>query len=63
MMVDTNSIVFVTEANQDFSRVAHDEEHRLNHSPSIDMSDDEKIDLAAARILEKYKPAFLELAK
>ena len=63
MMIDTNSISSATEANQAFSCVAHDEEHRLNHSPSIDMSDDEKIDLAAARILEKYKPAFLELAK
>lgn len=29
----------------------------------IDMTDDEKIDLVAARILEKYKGAFLELAK
>ena len=63
MMIDTNSIASVTEANQDFSHVIHDEEHRLNNSRSIDMTDDEKIDLAAARILEKYKPAFLELAK
>ncbi|MBO4862279.1 MAG: hypothetical protein J5535_05235 [Firmicutes bacterium] len=28
-----------------------------------EMTDDEKIDLFAARILRKYKPAFLELAK
>ena len=63
MMIDTNSIVSVTEANQDFSRVAHDEEHRLNNSPSIDMSDDEKIDVIAKRILNKHKAAFLELAK
>ena len=27
------------------------------------LTDDEKIDLVAARILKKYKPAFLELAK
>lgn len=27
------------------------------------MTDDEKIDLAAARILELYRPAFEELAK
>ena len=27
------------------------------------MSDDEKIDAVAVRILKKYKPAFLELAK
>ena len=35
----------------------------LDSSPVIEMSDDEKIDFVAARILEKYKPAFLELAK
>ena len=29
----------------------------------IEMTDDEKIDFVAARILKKYKPAFLELAK
>ena len=28
-----------------------------------ELTDDEKIDLAAARILEKYRNAFLELAK
>ena len=27
------------------------------------MTDDEKIEIAAARILKKYKPAFEELAK
>jgi len=27
------------------------------------MTDDEKIDFVAARILKKYKPAFEELAK
>lgn len=35
----------------------------LENSPIIDMTDDEKIDFVAARILKKYKPAFLELAK
>lgn len=29
----------------------------------IDMTDDEKIDVVAARILRKYKSAFMELAK
>ena len=28
-----------------------------------EMTDDEKVDAAAARILEKYKSAFIELAK
>lgn len=35
----------------------------LDSSPFIEMSDDEKIDFVAARILKKYKPAFFELAK
>ena len=35
----------------------------VDSSPVIDMTDDEKIDVVAARILKKYKPAFLELAK
>ena len=35
----------------------------MDTSPVIDMTDDEKIDVVAARILKKYKPAFLELAK
>lgn len=35
----------------------------LDISPVIDMTDDEKIDFVAARILKKFKPAFLELAK
>ena len=32
-------------------------------SPVTEMTDDEKIDLAAVRILEEYREAFLELAK
>ena len=35
----------------------------LETNPQIDMTDDEKIDFVAVRILKKYKPAFLELAK
>lgn len=35
----------------------------LDRSPVIDMTDDEKIDFVAARILKRFKPAFLELAK
>ena len=31
--------------------------------PEIEMTDDEKIDFVAARILKRFKPAFLELAK
>ena len=80
MNIDTNAIVSVTEANQNFSRVTRIAEKNgqvvifknnrpkymlidIENSPLIDMTDDEKIDFVAARILKKYKPAFLELAK
>jgi len=35
----------------------------LEEAPVLDMTDDEKIDLVAARVLKRYKQAFLELAK
>lgn len=80
MTIDTNAIVSVTEANQNFSRVTRIAEKNgqavifknnrpkymlidIENSPVIDMTDDEKIDFVAARILKKYKAAFLELAK
>ena len=80
MTIDTKTIVSVTEANQNFSRVTRKKKKNgqavifknnkpkymlvdLDVSPMIDMTDDEKIDVVAARILKKYKPAFMELAK
>ena len=60
MMIDTNTIVSVTEASQNFSRVTRTMEHS---SPARELTDDERIDIAAAHVLEKYKPAFKELAK
>lgn len=35
----------------------------LEKSPVLDLTDDEKIDIVAARILKRFKPAFEELAK
>lgn len=35
----------------------------LENSPYIDMTDDEKIDVVAARVLKRFRPAFEELAK
>ncbi len=35
----------------------------IEAAPYFDMTDDEKIDVIAARILKKFKPAFEELAK
>ena len=80
MTIDTNTIVSVTEANQNFSRVTRIAERNgqavifknnrpkyllldLENSPVIDMTEDEKIDFVAARILREHKAAFLELAK
>ncbi len=35
----------------------------MEQSPAVDLTDDEKIDFAAARILKKHIKAFQELAK
>ena len=80
MTIDANTIVSVTEANQNFSRVTRIADQNgqavifknnrpkyllldIESNPQIEMTDDEKIDFVAARILRQYKPAFLELAK
>lgn len=80
MMINTNTIVTATEANQNFSRVARIADASgqavifknnkpkyllidMDSTPYFDMTDDEKIDVIAARILKKYRPAFEELAK
>ena len=80
MQINTNTIVSVTEANQNFSKVTRIAEKEgqavifknnkpkyvlldVESNPIFDMTDDEKIDVVAARILKKFKPAFLELAK
>lgn len=80
MQINTNTIVSVTEANQNFSRVTRIAEKNgqavifknnrpkymvidLESSPMLDLTDDEKIDIVAARILKRFKPAFEELAK
>jgi antitoxin Phd len=80
MNIDTNSIISVTEANQNFTRAAKLAEKNgqavifknnkpkyllidIDSSPVLELSDDEKIDVVAARVLKKYRSAFLELAK
>ena len=80
MTINTNSIISISEANQNFSKAARLAERTgraiifknnrpkyilidIDQNPPIEMTDDEKIDFVAARILKKYKPAFLELAK
>ena len=80
MNLNTNQIVSISEANQNFSRVArlveavgevyifknNKPKYRLidiDSDTSVEMTDDEKIDFVAARILRKYRRAFEELAK
>jgi antitoxin Phd len=80
MNIDTKKIVSISEANQNFSKVARMVEKNgevyifknnkpkyrivdLENDTSIEMTDDEKIDFAAARILKQYRRASEELAK
>lgn len=80
MLINTNAIVSVSEANQNFSRVTRIADTQgqavifknnkpkyllvdMEATPYFDMTDDEKIDVIAARVLKKFKPAFEELAK
>ena len=35
----------------------------LENTPFLELTDDEKIDIVAARILKRFRPAFEELAK
>ena len=35
----------------------------LDIEPDLELTDDEKIDIVAQRIMKRFKPAFLELAK
>ncbi len=80
MNINTNQIVSISEANQNFSRVARMADKQgeiyifknnkpkyklvdIENSSEIEMTDEEKIDFVAARILKLYRPAFEELAK
>ena len=80
MTVDTNTMISITEANQNFSKVARIAEKKgrvvvfknnrpkllvidLDTEPQIEMTEDEKLDFVAARILREHKAAFEELAK
>lgn len=80
-MINTNTIYSMTQANQNFSKIAKtvDTEGEAvvfkNNKPKylvldiekndlvLDLTDDEKIDIVAKRILKKYLGAFKELAK
>ena len=80
MNIDSNSIVSITEANQNFSKITrladktgeviifknNRPKYRLidlEQNPDLELTEDEAIDIVAARILKRYRPAFSELAK
>lgn len=80
MNINSNQIVSMTEANQNFSKVVKIADKNgsavvfknnkpkyviinVEENPIFELSDDEKIDVASKRILEKYLDAFKELAK
>lgn len=81
MYINTETIFSMTQANQNFSKIARAVDDKgeavvfKNNKPKylvldmennellLDLSEDEKIDIVAKRILEKYLYAFKELAK
>lgn len=80
MIIDTEKILSVTEANQNFSKAAKLADrfgevvifknnrpkyvlYDVDASPQIEMSDEEKIEFVARRILKQHLVAFQELAK
>lgn len=81
MLIDTNTMFSMTQANQNFSAVARTVDKNgkavilKNNKPKylvidmdnnnfiLDLTEDEKIDIVAKRVLERYLPAFKELAK
>ncbi len=80
MNINSKSIVSISEANQNFSRVAKMADQKgdiyifknnkpkyklidLENDTALEMTDDEKIDFVAARVLREYRKAFEELAK
>ena len=79
MYMSEGQIVSITEANQNFSVVAQkvDERRKVvifkNNQPKyviytidgmpFELTDSEKLDVAAKRILKRYRKAFEELAR
>ncbi len=80
MTIDTNQMLSISEANQNFSRATRIADKKgsvlvlknnkprymiisLQDNSPIDLTDDEKIDVVARRILQRHRKAFEELAK
>ena len=78
MIVKTESLVSLSEANQNFSKVSKKVEKEgravilknnkpkfivVNYEDFFDLSDDEKIDIVSKRVFEKHRKAFEVLAQ
>ena len=79
MILSDRQVVSITDANRNFSAVARKVDERKmvvvfkNNQPKyvvyamdelpIELTDDERIDVAARRIMTRYHKAFEELAK
>lgn len=80
MQIRSETIASMTEANQNFSKVARIADRcgeavifrnnrpkykliDLEQEPDLELTEDERIDVAAKRVMLRYKPAFEELAK
>ena len=80
MYIDTDKIVTMTAANQNFSAVARQTDRDgksiifrnnrpkyilidLDRDGYLDLTEDERIDVVARRVMKRHKAAFLELAK
>ena len=81
MLINTDTIFSMTQANQNFSTIARAVDRNgeavvfKNNRPKylvvnmensellLDLTDDERIDIVAKRVLNKYLGAFKELAK
>lgn len=78
MIIDTNQIITMTEANQNFSKASKTADKygeaiiMKNNKPKyilidaenyLNLTDDEKIEVVAKRILNRHIEAFKELAK
>ena len=81
MMINTDTMFSMTQANQNFSAVARSVDRNgeavvlKNNKPKylvidmenenfiLDLTEEERIDIIPKRVLDKYLPAFKELAK
>ena len=80
MIVNTEQMLSVSEANQNFSKATRLADRHgsvimlknnkpsymlisLRDNPGLELTEDEKIDVVARRVLERHRRAFEDLAK